>query len=268
MHLRQPDVDALLFSPFTNDHTRLEIVKIEGQNLKPPARDSKLKRRLKVRERCSTARFALLGLCAVSATVYAGRPLTVDDADVNVKGAGHVEVWAAHELTESGVSRTLTVAPAFAPLEGVELTAMLTRDQGNKTSLTSAQVKWRITATDESGCNFGATLARARSSENTNPSATNFNALMSCNRSALGSLHLNLGGVNRSGERASRTWGVAVERLIGGVNLHVEQFGEERAKPTSQAGASIALTKRLQLDGTIGRSGSNKILSAGFKVGF
>lgn len=69
--------------------------------------------------------FLLLGLSGLL-NAQAGRPLTVDDASVNDVGEGHVEGWWTRA---PGGSRSWTVAPAYAPIQNVELGAGLAREQ-------------------------------------------------------------------------------------------------------------------------------------------
>jgi hypothetical protein len=67
--------------------------------------------------------FLLMGLlCAFQA--QAGRPLTVDDANVNEVGEGHVEGWWTRAPDGS---RSWTVAPAYAPMKNLELGAGIAR---------------------------------------------------------------------------------------------------------------------------------------------
>ncbi len=79
--------------------------------------------------------FLLLGLvCTLQA--QAGRPLTVDDANVNDAGEGHVEGWWTRAPNGS---RSWTVAPAYAPIQNVELGAGIAREQ--KTGLETLNVQ-------------------------------------------------------------------------------------------------------------------------------
>lgn len=59
-----------------------------------------------------------LGLCLFNTPTHAGRPLAVDDANVNAAGAGHVEVWV---VRDGAKTNTWNLAPAFAPVDGVEI---------------------------------------------------------------------------------------------------------------------------------------------------
>jgi hypothetical protein len=94
------------------------------------------------------------------------------------------------------------------------------------------------------------------------------NGLFSCNGVAGGSLHLNLGAVKAAGFRAAGTWGMAYERVFGGITPHIEWFGTEGGKPTVQVGVRGDLFPGLQLDGSIGRSDSEKLYSLGLKKSF
>jgi hypothetical protein len=201
-----------------------------------------------------------LGTCSV----WAGRPLTVDDANTNDKGAGHVEVWGARE--ESKVN-TFNIAPAFAPVEGVELGALLSRDTTNQVNISAVQAKWRITPSQEKGCNVAAVLGLAHES-NGGGNASYVNGILSCNGNALGNLHFNLGALKAKGVSAVGTWGVALEREMGAVIPHFEFFGAEHQKPTVQVGLRGQLTKTIQLDGTMGRSNGDSLYSLGMKFQF
>ena len=47
---------------------------------------------------------------------WAGRPLTVDDAGMNDKGNGHVELWYA---ADNRGFRQFSIAPAYAAFENI-----------------------------------------------------------------------------------------------------------------------------------------------------
>lgn len=200
-----------------------------------------------------------------AAPAQAGRPLAVDDAGVNAKGEGHVEAWAART---DGV-RTLNLSPAYAFVEGLEVAALLSRDTTDRITGTALQLKWLITPSRDSGCNaglsFGASRARGGGARE---DAAFANGLFSCNGTPLGNLHLDLGLVKPSHERSLGTWGLALEREIGPVTPHIEWFGAERSKPTWQVGLRGDATRRLQLDGTIGRGNGSTQYSLGAKFRF
>ena len=60
---------------------------------------------------------------------HAGRPLSVDDAGVDEVGHGHVEVWWEGQRGQPG---TVSMAPAFTPIAGLELGAVLARDRNER----------------------------------------------------------------------------------------------------------------------------------------
>ena len=207
-----------------------------------------------------------LGLtaCALLANsiAFAGRPLVVDDANVNEVGHGHLEAWVAREPG----STVYNIAPAYAPIEGLELGALLARDRSTSTTLSAVQAKWRITPSQENGCNVGAVLgvAHAQGASNT----TYLNGLVTCNRPDLGSFHLNLGLAKERRVSAATTWGVAFEREVGPATAHIEWFGSEGAKPTAQVGLRGNVAKNIQLDGTIGRRDGATLYTIGTKFQF
>lgn len=199
----------------------------------------------------------------LNAPAYAGRPLTVDDAGVNDTGEGHVEAWYARQ---PGRAHTWTVAPAYAPIDGLEVGTALSRDRTADATTGAVQAKWRITPSMESGCNAGAVLgvARTRGAGGNTPY---LNGLFTCN-STWGASHFNLGAVRAPRGPTLGTWGIAHERDFGPVTAHVEAVGQRRSKPTFQVGARIEVAKGLQIDGTVGRSNHETLVSVGLKHSF
>lgn len=96
---------------------------------------------------CAGAVVLLLGALGHA---HAGRPLGVDDAGVNDAGHGHLEMWWEGPRGERG---TVLAAPAYAPIEGLELGALLARDLQGHATLQGVQAKWLWTAPAEQGCN-------------------------------------------------------------------------------------------------------------------
>lgn len=204
----------------------------------------------------------LMTATAAALPALAGRPLTVDDASVNDTGHGHVEAWYARA---PGRLHTWTVAPAFAPLEGLELSAAFSRDRTTPQSTQALQAKWRITPVQDAGCNLGAVLG---ASHTRGTGRTPYlNGLITCN-SGWGASHFNLGANRAPGAGTLGSWGVAHEYGFGAVTAHAEAFGQRRAKPTFQVGARTEIAKALQLDGTVGRSNRETLVSLGLKYGF
>ncbi len=199
-----------------------------------------------------------------STLAIAGRPLTVDDANTNDKGEGHVEMWAARE---SGALHTLNVAPAYGVADGWEIGAQFTRDRTTPASTTALQLKWRITASQEEGCNVGAVVGAARTKGLESTTRT-INGLFTCNHPKWGSLFLNLGSSKVGTDGAMRTWGAAIEREFASVTPSLEWYGSQGSKPAVQFGLRGDVAKNVQLDGTVGRVGDENIVSIGLKLQF
>lgn len=199
--------------------------------------------------------FTTFCLALITATpALAGRPLTVDDASVNDAGNGHVETWYARQ---GGRLHTWTVAPAYAPIDGLELGASFTRDRTTPQSSEAVQAKWRITPVQEAGCNAGAVLGvgHARGAGRT----PYVNGLFTCN-SRWGATHFNLGANRTSGNPTLGTWGLAHEHMFGAVTAHVEAFGQRLSKPAFQVGARVDVAR--------GRSDRDTLVSVGLKLSF
>jgi hypothetical protein len=205
------------------------------------------------------ALFLLLGLGFVL-SVQAGRPLTVDDANVNDVGEGHVEGWWTRG--PSG-SRSWTVAPAYSPIQNVELGAGMARDPKTRLETQNIQVKFRLTPSQDNGCNVGAVVGAARTTGEA--SKAYVNALFTCNHAKLGSLHTNLGALDVSNSQRIGTWGLAWERAYGDVTAHVEVYGQQHDKPTWATGLRTNILPKFQLDGSIGRQGGHNLLTLGTK---
>lgn len=208
---------------------------------------------------------ATLGLQASLA--MAGRPLVIDDANTNDKGKGHVEAW----VTRADGATLFSLAPAYAVAEGLEIGGLLARESGSGgLRVSAAQVKWRITPSNEKGCNFAAVLGATRASAGgASSNASYLNGLATCNRGSAGSYHANLGVTKANGGGGSATtWGIAYERGFGNVTPHIEWFGAEGSKPTLQVGLRGQLTDTLQLDGSLGHTDGVTIYTLGVKFTF
>ena len=205
------------------------------------------------------ALFLLLGLGFVL-SVQAGRPLTVDDANVNDVGEGHVEGWWTRA---PGGSRGWTVAPAYSPIQNVELGAGITREQKTGLETQNIQAKFRLTPTQDNGCNVGAVVGAARTTGEA--SKAYVNALFTCNHAKLGSLHTNLGALDVSNSQRIGTWGLAWERAYGDVTAHVEVYGQQHDKPTWATGLRTNILHKLHLDASVGRQAGQNLVTIGTK---
>lgn len=205
-----------------------------------------------------------LGLCLFNTPTQAGRPLAVDDANVNAAGAGHVEVWV---VRDGAKTNTWNLAPAFAPVDGVEIGVGFAKARKIGHVEQAIQTKWRITPSQENGCNFASTLGTVHEKDVGN--SPYWVGIMTCNAAA-GSVHINLTRHKPKDEKSFNSWGVAFERPTGSITPHIELFGDQGMKPTVQIGAKTDIADGLQLDTTIGRERQNSanVLSLGFKYSF
>lgn len=200
--------------------------------------------------------------CAVSAPAWAGRPLTVDDANVAEVGGGQVESWYARPASRD---KLWTTALGVGVLDWLELGLGVERSFSVETS-TAVQAKMRLTPSVEGGCNAGAVVGRMHLHRE-RADATYVNGLFTCNLDG-GPLHLNLGAHRADGGGTHATWGAAKEFELGAVTAHVEVFGQQHGKPTYQFGLRREIVKNLQIDGTLGRSDRKAVFSVGLRVGF
>jgi hypothetical protein len=204
-------------------------------------------------------------LLLIAGSAYAGRPLNVDDASVNDKGKGHVEAW----VTRADGLSLYSLAPAYAPIEGLEIGGLVARENETKIKLSGLQAKWRITPSQDKGCNVGAVLGFTRASASgASVSGQALTGLFTCNGIAGGSAHLNVGLDRIRGGDTTNRWGLAYERSVDGITPHIEWYGSEGSKPTVGIGVRGMVTDSLQLDGSVGRGDGVTIYTLGAKLVF
>jgi hypothetical protein len=209
--------------------------------------------------------------------VFAGRPLTVDDAGTDLAKAGHMEIW----LDRQGDANTLNIAPAYTPMAGLEFSVPYARISAGSAKQIGFGIKW-IPSPDKQGFRMGltATVLRNTFSDADTERVLVLNCILTrefSNESAIsGALHFNLGVTQTKPAMASAisntTWGIAYEQPIGNYSAHIESFGATGSKPTTQVGLAKLIIKNVQLDGTVGRSTVNgairNIASIGIKVDY
>jgi hypothetical protein len=215
---------------------------------------------------CSLRSLVLAPLAiALAGPALAGRPLSVDDAGTSAGGEGHVEVWMAR----AEGARSYNISPAYALRDGLEISALLSRETPDKITTTALQLKVLFSPSKEDGCNFaaGVGVARARAAGDSE-NASFINGIASCNGTPLGNVHFNLGYTKPSSAKGVKSWGVALEREMGSVTPHIETFGAEHSKPVVQLGLRGDIASNVQLDGTVGRSDGVTAYSVGVKFKF
>jgi hypothetical protein len=94
---------------------------------------------------------SLLALSLLGLSAQAGRPLNVDDANVNDVGVAHVETFWSRAADGS---RSLTIAPAFSPLPGLDLVAQDVRTFSGGPHSQSLLAKMQVSAPRENTCHF------------------------------------------------------------------------------------------------------------------
>lgn len=222
--------------------------------------------------RCSPAPTPALNLLAATTALclawpaHAGRPLSVDDAGVDEVGQGHVEVWWEGQRGQPG---TVYVAPAFTPIAGLELGAVLARDRNERHTLQGLQAKWLWSPAQEQGCNAGSSAGVVHRRQGAGQSAGSVVALNLIGTCAAtwGVVNANLGSQRERGQSWRATWGASVERSWGAITPHLEAFGTQHSAPTFQTGARWEWAPSRQLDATIGRQQGRTLLSVGFRWG-
>jgi hypothetical protein len=205
----------------------------------------------------------LAALLLHTASAHAGRPLAVDDANVNEAGAGHLEAWYARQ---AGDARLWTVAPAYAPWQGIELGAAWARERGSGLSTSSLQSKIQLSAPSEGRWHHAMVLGLAHTRDQRG--STRYATLIASREFAPGSLHINLGASRAPGGPTLPALGLAWEQVFGPVTGHLEWLGQRQSKPLFGLGLRRELVKDLQLDGSLGRSGGSTLYSLGLKLQF
>ena len=205
----------------------------------------------------------VLSAAALSLVAQAGRPMMVDDAGVNDAGAGHLETWFERG---PGGHRAWTAAPAYAPIEGLEVGAAVSRDTTERSTALRLQGKLQFTRPTEDACGHAAVLGIAHE----RPKAVNarwFNLVMSC-PVAPGNVHLNLGATQTARKSAKAFIGAAWEQDLGWASGHVEWIAAQSAQPIVNLGLRREIGKGLQLDGSVGRQAGRTLFSVGLKQQF
>ena len=181
----------------------------------------------------------------------------MDDANVNDPGHGHVEAWYARAPGR----HTWTVAPAFAPIDGLELGAAFSRPHHAAEHRSRAgQMAHHPGAGRRLQCGAVLGASHTRGTGRT----PYLNGLMTCN-SDWGASHFNLGltgapgpapwppGAWRMSVNSARSRPMSRPSASGGPNL------------PSRSGAH-EIAKGLQLDGTVGRGNRETLVSVGIRL--
>ena len=94
---------------------------------------------------------SLLAISLLSLSVQAGRPLSVDDANVNDAGVAHIETFWSRAADGS---RSFTIAPTYSPLPGLDLIAQDVRTFSGGAHSQTLQAKMQVTSPKDNSCHF------------------------------------------------------------------------------------------------------------------
>lgn len=211
-----------------------------------------------------------LTLLLISNAAYAGRPLTVDDANVDDAGTGHVESWLSRNADKSNA---FSIVPAYSFAKNWELDGFFSRNNSAGVNTAALQIKTLFTEPQKSGCNIAGVLGASRTESGGAASNSPYvNGILTCNQGEF-ALHFNLGAIKPSssgslGSSTLATWGAAMEEFVSkDFSGHIEVFGQQGSKSTVQFGLKKQVGA-VQLDGTIGRTDNLNSYSFGVKFTF
>jgi hypothetical protein len=187
----------------------------------------------------------------------------VDDANVNDKGVAHVETFWSRAADGS---RSLTIAPTYSPLPGLDLILADSRTLSGGAHSQTLQAKMQVTAPKDNGCHFawvvGATQWQKGEGQKSFVSANS-----SCDM-GVGALHASVVSSRDAGGRDTPSLGMAWEQSFGAWTGHIESIAQRAAKPMVGIGARTDVMPGFQLDGTWGRVGGKAMFSLGTKITF
>ena len=205
----------------------------------------------------------LLAVSLLSVSAQAGRPLSVDDANVNDTGVAHVETFWSRAADGS---RSFTIAPTYSPLPGLDLIAQDVRTLSGGAHSQTLQAKMQVTSPKDNSCHFawvvGATQWQKGDGQKSFVSANS-----SCDM-GMGALHANVVSSRDAVGRDTPSLGVAWEQSFGAWTGHIESIAQRAAKPMVGIGARTDVMPGFQLDGTLGRVGGKAMFSLGTKFTF
>lgn len=219
-------------------------------------------------------KFAVLAATAllVAAPVLAESPMATDDAGTLDKGGMKVEgVWSKDDKTKGG-----ELLFGFSPVENLELEVAVARarDADFKASALGFGAKW-VPYRNDTGWSLGARFDYGRARVTERATADKFTereyALtgLASYRLANGQvLHLNLGAARVKASGDSDTigaWGAGYEfPLAARLQLTVEAYGEEHARPDKAIGLRYAILDGLKVSAAIGRGNDRSFGQVGF----
>jgi len=197
-------------------------------------------------------------MCTVA---LAGRPLLIDDANTNESGHGHIESWYDSK------DKLFTAAPVYAPIEGLELGAVVSKSNSTNENTHSLQLKKLFTAAQENSCNTAATFGRSAVQSSGNYTLYGW-GILTCNSKDLGSVHVNLGLTKENTQSSNQLYGVAFEYSLQSLVPHIEWLHQDNEKDVAAIGIRTELIKNLQIDGSYRVQDGESYYTVGMKYQF
>jgi hypothetical protein len=187
----------------------------------------------------------------------------VDDANVNDQGVAHVETFWSRAADGS---RTLTLAPTYSPLPGLDLIAQDVKTFSGGPHSQTFQAKMQVTAPKEKSCHFAWVLGVTQWQKGEGQKSF-VAGNTSCDMGA-GTLHSSLVSSRDAEGKDVPSWGVAWEQAMGDWTAHIESVAQRAAKPLVGVGLRRDVLPGLQMDGTWGKQGGKAVFSLGTKYTF
>jgi hypothetical protein len=206
---------------------------------------------------------SLLATSLLCVSAQAGRPLTVDDANVNDTGVAHVETFWSRAADGS---RTFTVAPTYSPLPGLDLIAVDTRTLAGGAHSQTFQAKMQVTSPKDNSCHFAWVVGTTQWQKGEGQKSF-VSANTSCDM-GVGALHASVVSSRDAVGRDTPSMGVAWEQSFGAWTGHIESVAQRATKPMVGIGARTEVRPGFQVDGTWGRLGGKALFSLGTKFTF
>lgn len=209
------------------------------------------------------AMFVAGGLC-LAMPAWAEGPMNTDDA--GTLGLGGMKLEAV--LSRDDRVRGAEMAIGYGPIENVEIVLAFARatdrtdDPSTKLRGTGIAIKW-VPTQNETGWSLGASFGygRTRVDERVTPDRFTekeyaFSGLATYRLESGQVLHLNLGTTRTRSQGASDsvgTWSLGYEfPLLDNLQLTVETFGQERARPDQAIGLRYEIAEGLKAYGAVG----------------
>lgn len=223
---------------------------------------------------CTTKLSALTALLLLAPFAHAERPMAVDDAGTLERGGYKLEAGWSKDDRERG----LEVAAGWGPVENVEVELAFgqARDRGTDPSTRLNGIgfaaKW-VPLQAETGLSAGLKLelGRTRIDERVDGTHTERTqallGLASWRFESGHILHFNAGREwsRYRGEREhANVWGLGFEQPVGEtVQITLEVFGAEGARPDRQIGVRWEVAEGLKLSAAVGRGNERSFANAG-----